>query len=432
MGRILVDTGSSINVLHQNAFAEMGINNDRLEPVNWSIFEFSRGEVKVRGKIKLPVKFDTHPNQRTIMQTFVIVHVPSTYNGIIGRPALNELGAVFSTAHLKIKFLTKLGVAEVISDQEKARECYAALLKKKKATKETFSIGGTDPRVEVKQGEPVEELTKIPLFPGTEDQTVQIGSLLSDLNKACPKDCYPLPRIDHLIDSIAGHEMLSFMDAFSGYNQIQMYGPDIPKTSFVTDQGLFCYEVMPFGLKNAGATYQRLFNKIFAEQIGRNMEVYVDDMLVKSLKAPDHIADLEEAFTILRRNRMKLNLAKCAFVRNLLRDVCPSLRPSERSSPSRWQILSWNHNVDGGARRAKPPDRRTDPEPATPQSAVDVICRWLLALMASSGMFEQGNVYTEILPQPSVEREEVLQLNEEPSWMDPIIQYLKDGIMPPD
>ncbi|XP_077228335.1 uncharacterized protein LOC143861280 [Tasmannia lanceolata] len=107
--------------------------------------------------------------------------------------------------------------------------------------------------------------------------------------------------------------MLSFMDAFSGYNQIQMYGPDIPKTSFVTDQWLFCYEVMPFGLKNAGATYQCLVNKIFAEQIGKNMEVYVDGMLVKSLKAQDHIADLEEAFAVLRRNRMKLNPAKCAF-----------------------------------------------------------------------------------------------------------------------
>ncbi|XP_077226245.1 uncharacterized protein LOC143859416 [Tasmannia lanceolata] len=178
MGRILVDTESSVNVLHQNAFAEMGINNDRLEPVNWFIFGFSGGEVKVRGKIKLPVTFGTHPNQRTIMQTFVVVHVPSTYNGIIGRPALNELGAVVSTAHLKIKFPTKLGVREVIDDQEKAHECYAALLKKKKAAKET-SIGGTDPRVEVKQGEPVEELTKIPLFPGIEGQTVQIGSLLS-------------------------------------------------------------------------------------------------------------------------------------------------------------------------------------------------------------------------------------------------------------
>ncbi|XP_077228532.1 uncharacterized protein LOC143861497 [Tasmannia lanceolata] len=165
VSRILVDTGSSVNVLHQDAFTEMHTHKDRLEPVDWSIFGFSGAEVKVRGKIKLPVKFGSYPAQRTIMQTFVIVHVPSSYNGIIGRPALNELGAVVSTAHLKIKFPTKIGVGECVGDQEKARKCYAALLKKKKAAKETFSIGGPDPRVEVKRGEPVEELTKIPLFP---------------------------------------------------------------------------------------------------------------------------------------------------------------------------------------------------------------------------------------------------------------------------
>ncbi|XP_077232316.1 uncharacterized protein LOC143868619 [Tasmannia lanceolata] len=179
VGRILIDTGSSVNVLHQDAFAEMDTSIDRLELVDWSIFGFSGGEVKVRGKIKLPVTFGANPTQLTIMQTFVIVRVPSTYNGIIGRPVLNELGAVVSTAHLKIKFPTKRGVGEVIGDQEKARECYAARLKKKKAAKETFSIDGPDPRVEVKQGELVEELTKIQMFPNSDEQTVQIGSLLS-------------------------------------------------------------------------------------------------------------------------------------------------------------------------------------------------------------------------------------------------------------
>ena len=85
-----------------------------------------------------------------------------------------------------------------------------------------------------------------------------------DLNRACPKDSYPLPQIDTLVDSIARHELLSFMDAFSGYNQIRMKEEDQEKTSFVTSQGIFCYKVMSFGLKNAGATYQRLMNKMFA------------------------------------------------------------------------------------------------------------------------------------------------------------------------
>ena len=84
----------------------------------------------------------------------------------------------------------------------------------------------------------------------------------TDLNKTCPKDSFPLPRINKLVDSIAGHKLLTFMDAFSGYNQIKMAEEDQEKTTFITSQGLYCYKVMPFGLKNAGATYQRLVNKI--------------------------------------------------------------------------------------------------------------------------------------------------------------------------
>ena len=85
----------------------------------------------------------------------------------------------------------------------------------------------------------------------------------TDINKVCPKDSYPLPRIDQLVDSTAGHKLLSFMDAFSRYNQIRMDEADQEKTSFVTNQGLFCYKVMHFDLKNAWATYQRLVNHIF-------------------------------------------------------------------------------------------------------------------------------------------------------------------------
>ena len=135
----------------------------------------------------------------------------------------------------------------------------------------------------------------------------------TDLNKACPKDSYPLPRVDVLVDSTARHQLLSFMDAFSGYNQIRMHDDDQDKTSFVTSQDLFYYRVMPFGLKNAGTTYQRLMNKMFAPQIGRNVQVYVDDMLVKSRWEEDHLKDLKETFDTLRSYNMKLNPGKCTF-----------------------------------------------------------------------------------------------------------------------
>ncbi|CAL2247844.1 unnamed protein product [Prunus armeniaca] len=132
-------------------------------------------------------------------------------------------------------------------------------------------------------------------------------------NRVCPKDSFPLPRIDQLVDATAGHALLSFMDAYSGYNQIFMHPEDQAHTSFITDRGLYCYKVMPFGLKNAGATYQHLVNSIFAPLIGNTMEVYVDDMLVKSRIADQHIPNLSAMFTILKQYRMRLNPTKCAF-----------------------------------------------------------------------------------------------------------------------
>ena len=135
----------------------------------------------------------------------------------------------------------------------------------------------------------------------------------TDLNKACPKNSFPLLRIDQLVDSSAGHKLLTFMDAFSRYNQIRMAEEDQEKTAFITSQGLYCYKVMPFGLKNAETTYQRLVNKMFSQQIDMNMEVYVDDMLVKSKEELTHLDDLKETFATLKKYQMRLNLNKCVF-----------------------------------------------------------------------------------------------------------------------
>ena len=135
----------------------------------------------------------------------------------------------------------------------------------------------------------------------------------TDLNKAYPKDSFPLPRIDLIVDATVGRELLSFIDAFSDYNQINMDPSNQEKTSFVTSRGTYYYRVMLFKLKNVGATYQRLVNRMFQKQIGTFMEVYIDDMLVKSIKVELHITHLVEAFQVLRSYNMKLNPAKCAF-----------------------------------------------------------------------------------------------------------------------
>ena len=135
----------------------------------------------------------------------------------------------------------------------------------------------------------------------------------TNLNNACPKDSFPLPRIDQTVDSTVGHGMLSFLDAFSRYHQIPMYPPNEEKIAFITPHGLYCYKVMSFGLKNVGAIYQRLMTKIFKPLIGHMVEAYIDDIMVKSRTRGEHDQHLEEVFHLLRKYDMKLNSSKCAF-----------------------------------------------------------------------------------------------------------------------
>ncbi|GKV45813.1 hypothetical protein SLEP1_g52858 [Rubroshorea leprosula] len=135
----------------------------------------------------------------------------------------------------------------------------------------------------------------------------------TNLNDACPKDPHPLPNIEKLVERAAGHARMSFLDASSGYHQVQLLLDDQEKTAFYAGDAIYCYVMMPFGLKNAGATYQKLVQIIFKLQIGRNIEVYVDDMIVTSVRAEDHIGDLDETFQNLRRAQMKLNPLKCTF-----------------------------------------------------------------------------------------------------------------------
>ena len=135
----------------------------------------------------------------------------------------------------------------------------------------------------------------------------------TDLNKACPKDPFPMPRIDQLVDASVGHSRMSFLDAFQGYHQIPLVTDDQEKTTFVTPVGNYYYKVMSFGLKNAGSTYQRMMTKMFEPQLGKNVEVYIDDMVVKSKMVFEHLADLANIFEILRRHKLRLNASKCSF-----------------------------------------------------------------------------------------------------------------------
>ena len=134
-----------------------------------------------------------------------------------------------------------------------------------------------------------------------------------DLNRASPKDNFPLPHIDVLVDNTTRHSVFSFMDEFSGYNQILMAPEDKEKTTFITLWGTFCYKVMPFGLKNAGATYQRAMVTLFHDMMHKEIEVYVDDLIAKSQGEKDHVDHLRKLFKKLRKFQLKLNPAKCTF-----------------------------------------------------------------------------------------------------------------------
>ncbi|XXG79997.1 hypothetical protein AAC387_Pa09g0956 [Persea americana] len=134
-----------------------------------------------------------------------------------------------------------------------------------------------------------------------------------DLNKTCPKDDFPLPIPEIMIDNTFGYERMSFMDRFLGYNQIKMFPEDEKHTSFRTPFKVYCYTVMPFGLKNAGATYQRAMMKIFQDIEHKTIECYVNDIAVKSKKKDTHLDDLRRVFKRLRKFKLCMNPLKCFF-----------------------------------------------------------------------------------------------------------------------
>ncbi|WVY97056.1 hypothetical protein V8G54_029207 [Vigna mungo] len=420
VSKILIDQGSSVNILYWTTFQRMALSEEALTPFHEQIVGFAGERVDTRGYIDLKTRLGTGDRSREIRVRFLLVEAHTSYNALLGRPCLNAFGAIVSTPHLAMKFPSGKGeICTIRADQKTARQCYTASLKaatyKRQGRSETISVDldprtNTDDRIQpqgeikpIALGKSEEQTTnigadltitneddliallrangtlfawsasdmpgihpeviahKLSIFRearpiaqkkrrlGTEkraavqtevDKLITAGFIreityttwlanvvmvkkpngqwrmcvdFTDLNKACPKDNYPLPSIDRLVDGASGHAVLSFLDAYSGYNQIPMYAPDRNHTAFITEQANYCYEVMPFGLKNAGATYQRLMDKIFHNQIGRCMEVYMDDMVVRSCSHQQHLRDLTDVFEQLKKYGLRLNPSKCTF-----------------------------------------------------------------------------------------------------------------------
>ncbi|CAL9004514.1 unnamed protein product, partial [Prunus brigantina] len=300
VGRILVDTGSSVSVMFADAFNELQVPSHLLDRSITPLVSFS-GEVdQPIGSIHLPISIGVAPQRRTITTPFLIIDCPTAYNVILGRPAMAQMKVFISTHMLLLKFLTPYGTGTVRGDQLGARSCYASAVKSTNRQHKGEALAVTqapapprasterpeDPREEsvTQQAEPkrraydperyeamraeVDKLSTIGFIKEVDYPTWLANVVMvrkgtkgwrmcvdyTNLNRACPKDSFPLPRIDQLVDATAGHALLSFMDAYSRYNQIFMHPEDQAHTSFITDRGLYCYKVMPFGLKNAGAT----------------------------------------------------------------------------------------------------------------------------------------------------------------------------------
>ncbi|XP_062118667.1 uncharacterized protein LOC133832323 [Humulus lupulus] len=291
LGRVLVDGGSGVDILFWEAFQKMGLEENQIRPSTTPILGFNSQRVYPKGLVRLTVVVA----ERTLPVDFLTIDSITSYNAIMGRNWIHRMQGVVSTLH---QLPTRQAEVEEVRSRSKPGHPRG---------------GATAP-----EHREIEEC----LYPSwlanlvgvlKKNEKKRVCIDYTNLNKACPKDSYPLPKIDQMIDTTAGYERMSFLDAYSGYNQIPMKSEDRIHTAFITEGGLYCYKVMPFGLKNAGATYQRLMHKLFSSLLGRNMEVYIDDVVIKSKQSSSHIGDLTECFDILDNYKMKLNPSKCAF-----------------------------------------------------------------------------------------------------------------------
>ncbi|RDX75844.1 hypothetical protein CR513_44234, partial [Mucuna pruriens] len=387
--RVLINQGSSANILYRSTLKKMQLPSGLIQPCPGNLYGFAGECVPILGTVELETRLGERSVDRTIIIQYTIVDAPASYNIIVGRPALNRVGAIVSTRHLCMKFPVGGKVGCVWADTRTAQKCYEDSLRIERPPPSRIVNVldlDLDPRSQFEREGPLpaEELKEVMLGP-EQGQTIKIGTTMNpeeeemlkavlrsnydvfawssqdmpgvdsefichrlsvdknarpiaqkkrkmgeekreaakqeirkliaagfvrevqyptwlanvvmvrkangkwrmctdytDLNKACPKDSYPLPGIDKLVDNVVGFTFLSFMDAYFGYNQIRMHPNDEEKTTFIIEEGAFCYQVMPFVLKNAGATYQHLMDKIFKEILGRDVEVYVDDMVARS------------------------------------------------------------------------------------------------------------------------------------------------------
>ncbi|XP_072058156.1 uncharacterized protein [Arachis hypogaea] len=370
--KVLLDPGSSADVLFYSTFQKMKLSDNMLQSTGGDLVGLSGKRVPVLGSVWLQTTLGEQPLSKTNDIQYLVVDCFSPYNIILGRPFLNKFGAIVSTVHLCMKFpLQDHQVVTIHGDHKEARQCYNISMKfQNRSTKQVNNVGlnqnehtlaELDPRADfLDRPKPSDDLQKV-YFNNDANKFTYVGNSLNaselqaittflqehaDLFAWTPSD---MPGIDPYIISHRlatnssirpvqqkkcklGEEKkrasleetqklinaefikeIRFTTWLANVVMIMMHSSDQNKTAFITDLGNYCYKVMPFGLKNAGATYQRLMDRMFAKQIGRNIEVYVDDMVAKTKVGENHISDLTEIFGQIRQYNMRLNPEKCAF-----------------------------------------------------------------------------------------------------------------------
>nr|GEV01240.1 reverse transcriptase domain-containing protein [Tanacetum cinerariifolium] len=351
--RIYVDGGSSKEVLYEHYFNRLQPEiKSQMVPSTKSLTGFSGKTIWPLGQLRLLVTIRDAKHYTKAWMNFMIVRSPSPYNGIIGIPEIREFQVVPSMAHGMLKFLVNGRILTIRSTILTPTECATIAAtpkdsaKKAEARHKYFKLaihpdfldqqitieGTTEKRGQaLKHAKAIQvEVQKLveagilrelyyhdwlsnPVMVRKHDGSWRMCVDFTDLIKAYSQGCYPLPEIDWKIEYLCGYPFKCFLDAYKGYHQIRMAEQDEKKMAFHTSHEVYCYTKMPFGLKNDGATYQRLVAKSFDRKIGRNLKIYVDDLVIKSHTETELLRDIEETFRTLRKINMKLNPKKCTF-----------------------------------------------------------------------------------------------------------------------
>ncbi|GKC54016.1 reverse transcriptase domain-containing protein [Tanacetum coccineum] len=349
-----MDSGSSCKVIYEHYFLKLkpSIRSLRVDSKT-PLVSFSGEYSWPLGEVPLEITIGDGLLIVTKTLNFVIVRSDLPHDMLLGRTAMKQMGIV-QRIESEARQADKEDILICVDAKEKLvahTDVFAWTTAHMTGVPRTIMVGGeifnTEHRVnESKHVEPVkqkkgsmsperneaihtkvEELTKTNVLREVKYQTWVSNPVIAkkadgrwklwidftDINKACPKENHPLPATESKVEDIHQHRFKCFLDTYKGYHQIPIAKKDKEKTAFYTREGVFCYKRLPFGLKNARATYQRLIDKVFSCQVGRNMEVNVDEMVIKSDFKEEMLADIKETLERLRVINLKLNPKKCSF-----------------------------------------------------------------------------------------------------------------------